>query len=233
MPSPNDDAKIHTAHRERMRERVIRDGIDGLQDHEALEVFLYSIYKRGDTNALAHRLITRFGSLAGVYDAGFGELQKVEGVGPVCAFALSTMTGHYRKYSQSRFPGRAILDNENRMAKYLHGYFKGRTTEAAYILTLDTGYRKVLCEPLGSGSFDHIDIEPHLLLDIIARRRCRYAVMAHNHTSDVAIYSAADIDTTHRVQKILHNINIKLLDHLIFDEQDYVSMAQSGKLLEL
>lgn len=213
-----------------MRERIIRNGIDSLQDHEALEVYLYSVFKRSDTNELAHRLIKHFGSLAGVYDASIGELLKVDGVGPAAAFHLHTMTGQYRKYAQSRGNDRIILDNHRRIAAYLHGCFKGRTTEAAYLLTLDAGYRQVLCVELNSGMIDHVDIDPQVVLDIVTRRRCRYAVLAHNHTSDVALYSPSDVLTTNNLGDMLRLVNVTLLDHLIFDESDYVSMEQSGVL---
>jgi len=224
------DGSLHNAHRERMRERVVREGIDSLEDHEALEVLLYNVFRRGDTNELAHKLIKHFGSLAGVYDAGIGALMKVDGIGFLSAFALSNMTGHYRKYAQSRLGKRTVLDTEERLAKYLHSYFKGRTNEVAYLLTLDTGYRKLLCVELAEGSFDHVDIEPQKIIEIVARRSCKYAVLAHNHTSDIALYSGVDLTTTRKVQTILSMLHVTLLDHLIFDEDDYVSMAQSGVL---
>ncbi len=210
----------------------MRDGLDSLEEHEALEVLLYQIFKRCDTNELAHRLINHFGSLAGVYDAGVGALLQVDGIGLSAAFALSNMTGHYRKYTQSRVGNRVVLDSEQRIADYLHGYFKGRTNEVAYLLTLDTGFRKLLCVQLSEGTFDHVDIDPQFIVEIVARRKCKYAVLAHNHTSDIAIYSAADVSTTQKVQSILGMLHVKLLDHLIFDENDYVSMAQSGKLTQ-
>jgi len=230
MNSKKDDS-LHLGHRERMRERVLRDGIDGLQDHESLEVLLYPVVPRKDTNKLAHRLIRHFGSLSGVYDAPVGELLKIDGIGMSAAFAISTLTGHYRKYAQSRTQKSAVLDNKQRVIEFMHSHFKGRTSEAAFMLTLDAGFRQALCVELGHGSFDHVDISPHNISDIISRRRCRYAVLAHNHTSDIALYSQTDVVTTHRIQRLLHHYGVTLLDHLVFDERDYVSMKQSNVLL--
>ena len=222
----------HEGHRERMRERVLRDGIDCLQDHEALEVLLYQVIKRGDTNALAHKLIRHFGSLDGVYDASIGELLKVDGVGMSAAFTISTLTGHYRKYAQARSKKRVVLDNRARMIEVMHSNFKGRTDEAAFLLTMDAGHRQQLCVELGRGAFDHVDISPHHILDIITRRRCKYAVLGHNHISDVALYSPIDIVTTHQIQRLVSLYGVQLVDHLIFDEMDYVSMWESGVMLE-
>jgi len=223
---------LHEGHRDRMRERVLRDGIDGLQDHEALEVLLYPVVPRKDTNGLAHRLIRHFGSLAGVYDAPIGELQKVDGISANAAFSISTLTGHYRKYAQSRSRNRVVLNNEARMIEVMHSCFKGRTNEAAFLLTMDAGHRQQLCVELGYGAFDHVTISPHAILDIITRRRCRYAVLGHNHVSDVALFSPVDITTTHQIQRLLSLYGVELIDHLIFDEEDYVSMRDSGVMLK-
>ena len=55
------DENLHAKHRARMQERVERDGLDSLAEHEALEYLLFLSIPRADTNALAHRLIQHFG----------------------------------------------------------------------------------------------------------------------------------------------------------------------------
>ena len=64
-----------------MRERLLHEGMDSLQDHEVLEILLFFAIPRQDTNELAHRLLLRFHTLSGVFDAPFEELRRVEGVG--------------------------------------------------------------------------------------------------------------------------------------------------------
>ena len=48
---------LHDGHRQRKRERFLKQGADGLADHEVLELLLYYAIPRRDTNELAHRLI--------------------------------------------------------------------------------------------------------------------------------------------------------------------------------
>ena len=221
------DGNLHAKHRERMRERVLRDGIDGLADHEALEFFLFGAKPRGDTNELSHKLINRFGSLAGVFDADYGTLLQTEGIGPITAAHLYAFTGLYRKYHRSRAKGGNLLDSVVKLGNYLHGYFKGRTYETAYLLTLDARHCDLLCVELAKGSFNKVEISPKKVIDIISRRQCKYAVLAHNHTSDIAIASADDIETTMRIREILHCCGVELRDHLIFEENDFMSMRES------
>lgn len=72
---------VHINHRSRLRERYMKLGADGLDAHELLELFLFDAIPRVDTNPIAHRLLERFGSLWGVFNASESELTEVKGIG--------------------------------------------------------------------------------------------------------------------------------------------------------
>ena len=71
---------IHDGHREKMRRRFLETGLAGFADHEALELLLFYAIPRRDTNALAHQLLERYGSLETVLAAPVEDLQKVKGM---------------------------------------------------------------------------------------------------------------------------------------------------------
>ena len=59
---------------------------DSLSEHELLEIMLYPALPRKDTNPLAHKLLSLFGSLENVLRAEDEVLKSVDGVGEkVCA----------------------------------------------------------------------------------------------------------------------------------------------------
>lgn len=76
-------------HKTRLRNRFVNEGMENFEPHEVLEVMLYKSFPYSDTNALAHRLIDRFGSFAAVLEAPYTELEKVEGMGRSSAITLS------------------------------------------------------------------------------------------------------------------------------------------------
>ena len=57
-------SNVHVGHRDRMRERFLLAGPDGFADHELLEMLLYGVIPRGNTNEIAHRLLDEFGSFS-------------------------------------------------------------------------------------------------------------------------------------------------------------------------
>ena len=103
------DENLHAKHRARMQERVERDGLDSLAEHEALEYLLFLSIPRADTNALAHRLIQHFGDFCKVLEAEPEELMRVEGVGPKSARLISTVMACSRYYELKKRKTRKLL----------------------------------------------------------------------------------------------------------------------------
>ena len=68
-------------------------------------------------------------------------------------------------------------------------------------------------------------IVEHALLSGASR-----VLLAHNHPSGIALPSAADRHMTLQVRDALATMGIRLTDHIIVADDDFVSMAQSGLL---
>ena len=82
---------IHDGHRQRMRERFQKTGLENFDKHEVLEILLYNCIPRANTNELAHRLIDRFKTVGRVLQASQEELMSVKGVGENTAHYLSLL----------------------------------------------------------------------------------------------------------------------------------------------
>ena len=70
----------HTGHRKRVKTEFLTRGLEGWPEHRVLELLLFYALPQGDVNGLAHDLVDRFGSLAGVLDASPDQLCKVKGI---------------------------------------------------------------------------------------------------------------------------------------------------------
>lgn len=79
---------IHAGHRERLKNKFLRFGAEALEEHELLELLLFYAIPQKDTNPIAHNLINRFGSVAGVLKAEPKELTEVSGIGMHAATLL-------------------------------------------------------------------------------------------------------------------------------------------------
>ncbi|MBQ3094804.1 MAG: hypothetical protein IJC53_00025 [Clostridia bacterium] len=229
---------MHEGHREKMRIRIENAGLDSLAEHEILETLLYFTIPRGDTNPTAHRLISAFGSLSGVFEAPEKELLKIEGVGPKTARLISMLPHYSRAYLVSKAKNDRPLSNTEDMGRYLLPYFVGEQEEKVYVLCLDNRFRPICCKCVHTGSVNAVEVSVRSIVSVALSYNATAVVLAHNHPGGVSIPSVDDRITTGKVAAALTSVGIRLLDHFVvssaLDEEnimgDYVSMADSGML---
>ena len=73
---------VHAGHRARMFDKFERAGHSCLnfQPHETLEMFLFLLIPRVNTNETAHLLLDEFGTFEKVFHAPVEELVKIDGI---------------------------------------------------------------------------------------------------------------------------------------------------------
>lgn len=220
----------HSGHRKRLRERFVNEGLANFPEHTALELLLTYAIPRRDVNELAHDLIDRFGSISGVMDAPIDQLTKVPGIGHDTAVLLNLIPQLGSRYMISRTNHSNIISSTDAAGKFLLPRFFGETEEVVYVVAMD-GKGKVLdCRMLFRGSVNSAAISIRKVVEMAISTGCSSMILAHNHTSGVAVPSQEDRDTTNLVRTALATIGVALADHIIVADGEYVSMAESGLL---
>ena len=221
---------IHTGHRKRTKDEFLANGLNGMPDHRVLELLLFYAIPQGDVNPLAHALIDKFGSLAGVFHATPEQLMAVDGVGYNTAVLIRLAPAVAARYLQSSSSFDGQLMGTWQFRELLLPLFFGQRNELAYLLCMDGKNKLLVTKKLGEGIADTVQITTRKVLETALACNATRVALAHNHGSGVAIWSDADLDTTLRLQKVLREAGVELVDHLIFAGDDMVSMADSGLL---
>ena len=223
---------IHDGHREKMRQRFLKSGLDAFADHEALELLLYYAIPRRDTNPIAHALMERYGSLSAVLTAPVEDLKKVEGVGESAAILLKLAPLLYRKAKLSDAEQETVLSSVERVGAYLLERFAGEKNEMVYQLCLDRKGKLLACKKLGEGGVASADLDIRRLVENALLTGASSVVLAHNHPSGVALPSRDDYAATDRAKTALSVVGVALADHIIVADGDFVSMSDSGYLTD-
>ena len=219
---------VHDGHRERLKERFRTEGLDGFTEVQVLELLLFYSVPRKDTNEIAHALLEKFGTLAQVLDANPADLEKVPGMGSSSALFLKLLIAAGRRYQISRTESASILRTVEQCGAYLQPRFFGRKHEAVFLLCMDAKCKVLACKQVGEGSVNSAGVPIRRIVETALSANATMVVLAHNHPSGLALPSADDIQTTKRLAVALDTVEITLIDHLVFSDDDYVSMAQSG-----
>ena len=230
---PDKPKHRHAGHRERMKAEFLARGLEGWPDHRVLELLLFYTIPQGDVNDLAHELVERFGSLAGVLDASVEELKKVKGVGDHTAVFLRMLPAVLGRYQGARTRLSAIINRPEEAYAWLEPYFFGARNEMVYVLCLD-GKRQVLgVRKVAEGSIELAEVNTRRIAEEAIGLRAAQIYVAHNHVSNLAIPSQADWLTTDTLRGALRPIGIELIDHLVFVDGDMVSLKDSEHLKSL
>lgn len=218
---------IHEGHRQRLKDRFRREGLDNFDELYVLELLLFYCIPRKDTNPIAHRLLDQFGSLTAVLEASPEELEKVEGIHTSASTFLSLITQVGRYYQVRRAEPGDILRTSDQCGNYLMPYFFGRDTETVFMLCLDAKCKVICCKKVGEGNVNSANIPIRRVVEMALSANATSVVLAHNHPSGLALPSADDVQTTLRVSAALETVEITLADHIVVCGDDFISMAQS------
>ena len=224
---------LHDGHRARMRTRLLKERLDQLEPHQALEVLLYYTNARKDTNELAHELLDRFGSFSAVLDASYEELCRVPGVGESTATFLRILPQSFNLYMRSKEEARPVLDSTDAAGRFFIPYFIGLTQEELHMACLDDKRQLICSVKISEGSVNSTAVSVRRVISEALSSNATGVILAHNHPGGLALPSSNDRTATFQIHKALQQINIQLLDHLVVYHTDYVSMAESGDFIPL
>ena len=222
------ESSIHAGHRKRIRDSFLQRDISALPDHEILELLLFYAAPRGDTNALAHRLINSFGSLKSVLNADYEDLIKTQGVGEGCAVFLKLFASLSVRYV-------SMLEKENNMndilqaAKTVYNSLRFEKNEKVIALFYDLKGKYINTAAVGSGGADFSGVDIRELAHCALRCGAYSAVLAHNHPGGFAAPSSADIEATQKIKDALEPLGVKLKDHIIVSADDFLQLAGHPK----
>lgn len=167
---------LHDGIARRKRERFLKQGADGLADHEVLELLLYYAIPRRDTNELAHRLIQHFGTLDAVFQAPPEALMQVSGIGENAAVLLNLVPAAQRCARRSVSAER-ILNSVERCGAYFMDLLDAQRRELLYQVCLDGKGKVLSCKCLSQGSADMTSLSIRQVVEnaLLSGRRRRGA----------------------------------------------------------
>jgi DNA repair protein RadC len=220
----------YLGHRQRLRERFLRAGIDGMADYEVVELLLTLAVPRMDVKQPAKALIARFGNLRGILDAPLEDLRSVRGIGEVTPIALQIVKAAaslYLKQSAEDIGTAAISDTLVDFWRVRIGALRNEVFEVAY---LDSAQRLLRegTERLQEGTIDRSVVYPRRIVEGALRRGAAALILAHNHPTGDVNPSDSDRLLTRAVVLAAETIQLRIVDHLIVSADGSFSFRKAG-----
>ncbi|MGD8903852.1 MAG: DNA repair protein RadC [Anaerolineae bacterium] len=229
---PADDTYIPTIKelpsRERPRERLLEYGVGALSTAELLAIILRTGTKDENVILLSHRLLARFGNLAGLVQASMPEMVAERGLGPAKVAQLKAALELGRRMlvesPEERPQIRAPADAANLVMTEM-GVLE---QEQLRVILLDTKNRVLSTPTIYVGSLNTSMIRVGELFREAIRANCASLIVVHNHPSGDPTPSPEDVAVTRQIVEAGKLLDIDVLDHLVIGRQRFVSLKERG-----
>lgn len=222
---------IHKAHRKRMRERFDKVGFEGWSKVEVLEFLLYSVFKRQDTNPIAHKLLdynhNSFVNMLKNAD-NFGMSEHIDGVGTNTVLYLRSLRMFMDYYRNEQLKENPIKLTSANFADFLRTIEFSDETEEIVLICLDRNMRtKCVIRLTEDSDYDYAVTKIDKLVRAATQSGAANVILVHNHPSGHTAVSLEDINMTMRTRDILRPFGIHFVDHFIVCGDEVVSIVMT------
>ena len=213
---------------ERPREKLLHHGARALSDAELLAIFLRTGVRGQSAVDVSRALINRFGDLRGVLNASQTEFCETPGLGPVKFTYMQATLELGRRFLGQKMDRQDVMTNPDAVNEFLSSHLRDRSQEIFAVLFLDNRHQVIKYEEMFYGTLGSASVHPREIVKRVLHYNAAAIIIAHNHPSGIAEPSQSDADITVKIQKALQLIDVRLLDHIIVGDGEFVSLSNRG-----
>ena len=181
---------------------------------------------RRDTNALAHTLLQKFGSLENLFHADAADIARVDGIGEHTAVLIRLIADLYTRSMRDSYQARTKLDSIDAAIRYAQLLLENKAEEQFYVICLDAHCALRHTERLSRGIATETPVYIRHITESVIRSGAAKVIIAHNHPGGSALPSSQDGQTTKKVLQAMNALSIEFLDHIIIGDGDAFSFAE-------
>lgn len=188
-----------------------------------------SYVSKEDATAVSERMFEKYGTLGRILSSDINVLSYDEKIGEKNAYFVKLVSSviSRAKTEQYRF---GIKHTPEETDEFFKALLLPRSVECVYVMSFDSKGRAIACDLVSEGVVNSSELLPRKIVEIATRRRVSYMILAHNHPHGVARASDDDVSATMSISRILSNLNVKLVRHVIVSGNDSSSVLTGGEL---
>ena len=227
--------KDNQGHRERIKEKFLKNGIDGFAEYEILELLLTYCIPRKDTKPIAKDLLNKFKTLDNVFKADFDKLSVIDGLGNNSIAFLKLIGDLPSIIYKDELKNKKLIDretlkisNKDILLNYLRNKIGYEEIEKFYVIYLSSSNEVIEFEENSVGTLDRSSVYPREIYKKVINLNAKSLILVHNHPSDNITPSKSDIELTNEIAKGLKNFGALLIEHIIITKNSYFSFLEEG-----
>lgn len=213
------------------REKLISKGKSVLSDAELLALLLRSGSQRHSAVELAQSLLQGVSNdLNKLAKLGPGDLMKISGIGQAKATSIIAALELGRRRKVSGTLKNPVLRSSKQVHDCAKDIFYDLEFEEFWILILNRNNELISRKRISQGGVSGTLADSKLIFKYTLEELGTSIIIMHNHPSGNLTPSKADEDLTKKIKRAAENLDIQLVDHIIFYNDKYFSFVDEGVL---
>lgn len=214
---------------ERPREKLLHKGPPALSDAELLAILISSGTKEKSALDLARDILKQANNhLNDLGRLTVQELQQTKGIGEARAITIAAALELGRRRQIAVGLSKQTITQSKDAAEIFIPLMRDLGHEVFYVLYLSQSSSVIRFENIGKGGLTSTVADIRIILKNALLHSASRLIVAHNHPSGNLKPSKEDIAMTAKLKEAGNLMDIKLLDHLIIGDNNYISMADEG-----
>ncbi|WP_298791499.1 RadC family protein [uncultured Allomuricauda sp.] len=221
----------HWADDDKPREKLVQKGRSVLSDAELVAILIGSGNKRESAVELSKRILASVNhNLNELGKLSVNQLKQFKGIGEAKAVSIAAAleVGRRRRGDDAEKIYR--ISSSKDAFELLYPLMGELEHEEFWIVYLNNSNKIIHKSQLSKGGITGTLVDVRLVLKQALDLGAVGILLAHNHPSGTIKPSAADKQITRKLQKAGEALDIKVLDHLILTQHNYLSFADKGIL---
>lgn len=213
-----------------LHDRLMSRGAAALTDKELLALLVETSGDNRDPQMVAEKLLSAYGSLAGVARTELSRLRMAEGIGLRRAERLMVAAEFGSRVAREQTNNVECIKTDADVAQLMRPIFEGMQHEECWVLYLTSSNRLLERQRVSQGGVQATIVDHRLVIKRALELLATQLIMVHNHPSGAAEPSGADKELTKKVSSAAALFDIRLLDHVIISREGNFSFRKEGIL---
>ena len=219
------------AEEDRPREKLMLKGKASLSNAELIAILINSGTKEMSAVDVAKQMLANAqNNLHELAKMDIAELKKLKGIGEARAITIVAALELGRRRKQSDVIEKSAISSAKDVHAEMAGHLMDLPYEEFWGLLLDRANKVIKKVKVSQGGVSGTIVDPKPLFKAALESLASGIILVHNHPSGNIKPSQEDRFHTQQIKKAGEYLQITVLDHVIFANEEYYSFAEEGTL---
>lgn len=216
---------------ERPREKLYSHGVEALSNAELLAIIIRTGNSEDSAIDLSRKILSMDDrGIAYLADVQLQELIQVKGIGNSKACQILAAIEFGKRINRRGPIDKVKVTSPQVLADLLIQEMRYLSKEIFKIAILDTKNQILSIEDISIGTLNASIVHPRDVFKIAIKKNANSIILVHNHPSGDTTPSNEDISITNRLVDGGNLMGIKVLDHIIIGDNNYLSFKEKNLL---